>query len=157
MCSILGNYKRVHESFLAPIRLRSPIRGQRSFRGRNQHDSRFVGGSARPGLFSNALDYPTTGTKDARGNDFDPVQPTLPATALKRLFRSAALINSWVLVPASVKRAQVLRRYMSSCLVTETSAAQGHVLITTKRNINGEIMISRMLTAIIIYDVLVTG
>ena len=105
----------MHESFLAPIRLRSPARGQQSFRGRNQHDSRFIDGRVHDLAFSNVLDYPTSGTKDARGNDFDPVQPTLPATMLKRLFRSAALINSRVVVPASVKQAQVLRRYMPSC------------------------------------------
>lgn len=70
--------------------------------------------------FSNALDYLTAGTKDARGNDFDPVQPTL--TALKRLFRSVALINSRVVVPASVKRAQVLRRYIPSCRAGNSGA-----------------------------------
>lgn len=39
-------------------------------------------------------------------------------------------------------------------VVPETTA-RGHVLITTKRNIDGKIMISRTLTVIIIYDELV--
>ena len=35
------------------------------------------------------------------------------------------------------------------------TAARGHVLITTKRNIDGKIMINRALIVIIIYDALI--
>lgn len=116
LCALFRNYTCVHESFLAA--LPSPARGASAVAA----NTILVSSVGVRGLaFSNALDYPAAGTKDARGNDFDPAQPTLSA-ALKRLFRSVALINSRTAVPASVKRAQLLRRYMPFCRVGNNGA-----------------------------------
>lgn len=80
------------------------------------------------------------------------MQPTLPAKALKRLFRSAALINSRAVVPASVKRAQVLRRYMLAC------CRDGNIGAGTRVDYHEEEYrwqnYDKPLTVIIIYDVL---
>lgn len=80
----------------------------------------------------------TVGAEDARGNDFDPVQPTAyvagnGAKAVISIGRPYKFAGG---VPASVKRAQVLRRYIAVPL------CRGHVLITMNWNTDSEIMIS---------------
>lgn len=70
---------------------------------------------ARP---SNAFDYPPPSRRcaeDARGNDFDPVQPTTcvagnGAKAVISIGRPYKFAGG---APASVKQAQVLRRYIA--------------------------------------------